>query len=608
MILISNLNFPGNIGTGVMLQLKKSSDITHPSLLQLIMRKILVLIVILCVLCSINGFINNKFKTKIIKHEKSKTLMTATLIVTSNVDPMVIAKQVDAFDVIPRRFRKSTKQLATIGPASSTVEMIEKLFLSGADIFRLNFSHGEHSEKAKIVDMIRAIEKKYNHPICILADLQGPKLRVGSFENDKVILVSGQKFKFDLKDELGSPDRVRLPHPEILNTLKSGDILLLDDGKLRMKVIDTTMKQLGNDGSVTCEVVIGGALSNRKGVNTPTIVIPMSPLTTKDRKDLEFALTLSIDWVALSFVQTPADITELRGLAGKKVKIMAKLEKPSAIDYLDEIVDLADGIMVARGDLGVEMNPWDVPLIQKRIVETCKIFGKPVVIATQMMESMIENPTPTRAEASDCATAIFDSSDAVMLSAESAAGKYPVESVTMQQLIINKVETDENYSNSLDKFAQDTMLKSKDATTAAITMAARTVSDIAKAKIILAFTASGGTVLRVAKIRPKVPIVAVCYNWEIARQLAIVWGVYPIVVAEPKDFNLRDELIKVCKVVKSKGFVDPEKDLITVTAGLPFGVPGTTNVCRVMSAAGPEYWFDEKGKLKKYEETPNSVY
>ena len=450
--------------------------------------------------------------TTILGRRMSMAATTPTAKVPGFLPTIEIAKrnaQNFKLDLLPRRFQKATKQLATLGPASSNVEMIEKLFLSGADTFRLNFSHGEHAEKAKLVDMIREVEKKYNHPICILGDLQGPKLRVGLFENDKVVLVNGQNFKFDLKDDLGSNDRVKLPHPEILNTLRAGDILLLDDGKLRMKVTETSMATGGADGCVTCEVINGGSLSNKKGVNTPSIVLPISPLTPKDRRDLEFMLTLSVDWVALSFVQTPADIKELRELAGRKIKIMAKLEKPSAIDYLDEIVDLADGIMVARGDLGVEMNPWDVPLIQKRIVETCKIFGKPVVIATQMMESMIENPTPTRAEASDCANAIFDASDAVMLSAESAAGKFPIESVTMQQLIINKVETDEGYSNSLDKYAQDSSMRSKDATTTAITMAARTVSDISKSKAIIAFTASGGTVLRVSKLRPKVPIIAI---------------------------------------------------------------------------------------------------
>lgn len=497
--------------------------------------------------------------------------------------------------VLPGRFRKSTKQLATLGPASNTEEMIEKLFLSGADIFRLNFSHGEHSEKAKLVTMIRSVEKKYNHPIAILADLQGPKLRVGTFENDqKVLLEDGQRFTFDMKDIPGNTKRVRLPHPEILNTLKAGDTLLLDDGKLRMKVLSTTMnKQDPLAGEVACEVEIGGYLSNRKGVNTPSIILPISPLTPKDRKDLDFALTLEIDWVALSFVQKPEDIAELKALTGTKLRVMAKLEKPSAVGVnLEAIVKLSDGIMVARGDLGVEMNPWDVPIIQKRIVDACKFAGKPCVIATQMMESMIENPTPTRAEASDCATAVFESADAVMLSAESAAGKYPIESVTMQQLIINKIESDANFRDNLDRFAIQVAQKEKDAVTSAITIAARTVADLSKSKALIAFTSSGGTVLRMAKLRPNVPIIAACYNVEIARQLALVWGVYPVVVEKPTKFGLKEEVTKICKLACDKGFADPSKDLFTVTAGLPFGTIGTSNYLRVVAAAGPEYWFD----------------
>lgn len=508
-------------------------------------------------------------------------------------------------DVLPNRFRKATKQLATLGPASNSLEMIEKLFLSGADIFRLNFSHGEHAEKAKLVEKIRSVEKKYNHPIAILADLQGPKLRVGTFEGDqKVELTTGQKFTFDMKEVPGTTQRVRLPHPEILNTLKIGDVLLLDDGKLRMRVLTTSMNAKDNSGEVVCEVEVGGALSNRKGVNTPSIILPISPLTPKDRKDLEFAMTLEIDWVALSFVQKPEDIMELKALTGPKLKVMAKLEKPSAIDKLEEIVKLSDGIMVARGDLGVEMNPWDVPLIQKQIVESCKLNGKPCVIATQMMESMIENPTPTRAEASDCATAIFDSSDAVMLSAESAAGKYPIESVTMQQLIINKIESDASYRINLDRFAEAASAKEKDAVTTAITFAARNVANLSKSKALLVFTSSGGTVTRCARLRPTVPIVAACYNIEIARQLALVWGVYPVLVPKPDKFELKEEVTKLCKIACDRGFANPETDLFTVTAGLPFGTPGTSNYLRVVAAAGPDYWYDKTGagKVIKYEE------
>jgi len=496
------------------------------------------------------------------------------------------------------RWSKSTKQLATLGPASNTREMIEKLFLAGADIFRLNFSHGEHAEKAELVKLIREIEAKYNHPICILADLQGPKLRVGTFKDDSVHLKVGQSFTFDLKEELGTIERVKLPHLEILNTLSKGDILLLDDGKLKMEV---TSAAVGDERAVTCKVIIGGKLSNKKGVNTPSIVLPISPLTPKDRKDLDFAMSLSeIDWVALSFVQTPDDIREIKSLTNGRVKVMAKLEKPSVFDHLDEICALSDGIMVARGDLGVEMNPWDVPVMQKRIVETCKELGRPVVIATQMMESMIENPTPTRAEASDCATAIFDSSDAVMLSAESAAGKYPVESVSMQQHVIARVERDSMHRNSLKRFATPAHLHANahksimgdvSATNEAIVVAARQVADISSSKAIIAFTSSGSTVMRVAKLRPSVPILAITYDKKVARALAMVWGVYPIVLTPPASeggFEINEEIKRACKVARDRKFVEDD-DLVTVTAGLPFGVSGTTNLIRVVSAKGPDH-------------------
>jgi pyruvate kinase len=439
-----------------------------------------------------------KMKSHISIPKMRSTFLGMTLIRDNKVE----------IDVLDQRFRKATKQLSTLGPASNTFEMIEKLFLSGADVFRLNFSHGEHAEKAKLVDIIRAVEKKYDHPIGILGDLQGPKLRVGTFVDDKkVFLEDGQEFEFDLfTDQPGNTQRVSLPHPEILNTLQKDDVLLLDDGKLRMKVLESTMSSSDEKArKVKCQVLIGGALSNRKGVNTPSIILPLSPLTDKDRKDLDFILTLDIDWVALSFVQTPDDIREIKGLAGDKVKIMAKLEKPSAVgDNLDEIVHLSDGIMVARGDLGVEMNPWDVPVIQKRIEVNCKKYGRPCVIATQMMESMIENPTPTRAEASDCATAIFDSADAVMLSAESAAGKYPVESVTMQQLIINKVENDRVFKESLNAYVPEGIAVDGTDPTIAITLAARQVAEISESKALICFTSSGGTVLRASRFRPNV--------------------------------------------------------------------------------------------------------
>eukprot|EP01036_Dinobryon_divergens_P022815 gene22815-31112_t len=524
-----------------------------------------------------------------------------------NSDTFFISNEQPSVVMNPRRFLKATKQLATLGPASNYAEMVEKLFLSGADIFRLNFSHGEHSEKAKLVEIIREVEAKHKRPIAILADLQGPKLRVGMFENTYVTLADGQSFTFDLRDELGNSNRVKLPHPEILHTLDVDDVLLLDDGKLKMRVVKTTMNSVENalDGVVVCKVVVGGKLSNKKGVNTPSIVLPISPLTPKDRKDLEFILTLDVDWVALSFVQRPEDMEEFRSLAGDKVKIMAKLEKPSAIVSLDEIVKLSDGIMVARGDLGVEMSPCDVPIIQKQIVQRCRALGKPVVIATQMMESMIENPTPTRAEASDCATAVYDLSDAVMLSAESAAGKFPVESVTMQQLVINKVETDDVFRQNLQKIPAFKPVgdSPSDIANYAITMAVGQIATVSQSKAIVAFSTSGSTAILVSQLRPTVPVIAACEDIHVARQLAMVWGVFPIVVGKhDSPFSVTHEIDKVAKMLRELGVTTKDSDLLTFVVGLPWGNPGSTNMIRVTSAAGTDFWFDKTnpGEMKKF--------
>jgi len=387
------------------------------------------------------------------------------------------------------RWAKRTKQVATLGPASSSREVIEALFRAGVDVFRLNFSHGEATEKKALVDLIRSIEEQYDHPIAILADLQGPKQRVEQFQGDgSVMLRDGQSFRFDLDvQRLGDETRVGMPHPEIINTLQVGDTLLLDDGKLRMTVTGS------GDGFVDCNVDIGGKLSNRKGVNTPTIVLPISPLTPKDREDLLHAMSFEVDWVALSFVQKAADMAELRGITGNKVKILAKIEKPQAVDDLKEILNYSDGIMVARGDLGVEMQPWEVPVIQKRIIRACREVGKPVIVATQMLESMIDNPTPTRAEASDVATAVYDGADAVMLSGESAAGKFPLESVRMQADIIANVERDPDY---LERIHEDSMKDivggtSQNDPTNAIVQSGRSIAREVQATAIICFSVTG---------------------------------------------------------------------------------------------------------------------
>ena len=505
----------------------------------------------------------------------------------------------------PERWSKSTKQLATLGPASSTFEMLEALFLAGADVFRLNFSHGKHDEKAALVEKIRAVEAKHGRPIAVLADLQGPKLRVGTFVNDeKQYLERGQRFRFDLDvDTPGDKTRVALPHPEILQTLSVGDTLLVDDGKVRLIVTGT-----GVDFAETI-VEVAGSISNRKGVNTPSVVLPISPLTPKDRQDLQFALTLDIDWVALSFVQRPEDIEELKTFIEKSIedpgqlairapRIMAKLEKPAAVQdpgTLKRIVELCDGIMVARGDLGVETRPEDVPVIQKQIITECRRQGTPVVVATQMLESMIDAPTPTRAECSDIATALYDGADAVMLSAESAAGSYPIEAVSMQRRVISRVESDPLYR--LQQTTDISKTKPQTTATDAVTLAARQIVDTVKAKCLCIFTERGTTVLRAAKGRPSSPILALAPTPQTARALQMVWGVHSIVMELPSDEEgravLNDAVLQsVTDAAKSRGYLEEPTDLAVITAGLPLGTPGAANVIRVVPAVGPTEWPD----------------
>jgi len=435
---------------------------------------------------------------------------------------------VAAVPKIAQRWRKSTKQLVTLGPASSTKEMIEKLFLAGADVFRLNFSHGSQEQKKELLDLIREVEEKYSHPICVLGDLQGPKLRVGEFSKDFEVLEAGQTFRLDLDEAKGDNKRVMLPHPEIIAASEIGHTLLVDDGKIKLTVIGKADDSSWIDTRVDCQ----GKISNRKGVNTPDSILDISPLTPKDRSDLEYMLGIGVDWVALSFVQRPADIEEILELIDEKLPegqfkpcVMAKIEKPSCFDddNLEQLVKLCNGIMVARGDLGVECPPEDVPLLQKIIIDECRKQGKPVVVATQMLESMIESPTPTRAEASDVATAIYDGADAIMLSAESAAGMYPEESVAMQQRIINRVEGDSHYKGMLDQNSPEPHSTPTDA----MIVAARQIAKTIDAKAIACFSLRGSTVLRASKKRASVPILALCPFKETARQLALSWGVYP---------------------------------------------------------------------------------
>ncbi|MBX9804224.1 MAG: pyruvate kinase [Alphaproteobacteria bacterium] len=466
-----------------------------------------------------------------------------------------------------RRFRKA-KIVATLGPSSASQEMISNLFLAGVDVFRLNFSHGSHEDHLQTVKIIRALEKKVKRPIGILMDLQGPKLRVGKFADHHVTLTAKSPFRLDMDTTPGDETRVNLPHPEIYSCLEKGTDLLLDDGKLRLRV-----KSWGAD-YIETEVIIGGELSDRKGVNVPGVILPISAMTPKDRVDLDFGLSQGVDWVALSFVQRPEDILEARQLIKDKAKIIAKLEKPMAIQYLHEIIDLADGIMVARGDLGVEMAPEDVPSIQKRIIRQCRVAGKPVIVATQMLDSMISNPSPTRAEASDVATAIYDGVDAVMLSAESASGKYPVEAVSMMDRIIFRVEQDHVYAQMLEATRPEPLANIPDA----ITTAARHVAHTISITAMVTFTDSGATTQRAARERPEVSILAATPNITTARQLALLWGTHPVLTEQIHSFS--EMVNKGCKVAFDQKYAKAG-DLIIVIAGVPFGVSGGTNILRI---------------------------
>jgi pyruvate kinase len=466
------------------------------------------------------------------------------------------------------RHRRSAKILATLGPSSSTADRIKTLYEAGADAFRFNFSHGTHDDHRDRYDIVRSIESDVGRPISIVMDLQGPKLRVGTFENDRIVLEAGQAFRFDLEDRPGDETRVRLPHVEIFRAIEEGTDLLLDDGKLRLRVT-----KVGDDFAET-EVIAGGPLSNRKGVNVPNAVLPISALTEKDKRDLQFGLDLGADWVALSFVQRPEDVAEARRLIAGRAAIMVKIEKPAAINHLDQIIEMADGVMVARGDLGVEMAPEDVPGLQKRMIRACRDAGKPVVVATQMLESMISAPAPTRAEASDVATAVYDGADAVMLSAETAAGQYPVEAVSMMDRIIDKVENGQLYRSYLDAYHAEAERTTADA----IMLAASGVAKTMRASAIVTYTTTGSTALRAARERPDRPILGLITRKTTARRLALLWGLHPMICEDANDI---DEMVEqACRAALDTGLARPGSSLV-ITAGMPFGTPGATNLLRI---------------------------
>jgi pyruvate kinase len=466
------------------------------------------------------------------------------------------------------RRERRTKILATLGPASENPEMIAKLFQAGADVFRLNMSHLPREKLKERVEMIRAVEAKFKRPIAILADLQGPKLRVGAFEGDSTMLVQGQSFTLDADKTLGTRDRVHLPHPEILSSLEPGHTVLIDDGKLRLRV--KSVKQ----GSATTSVEVAGKISNRKGVSLPDTTIPVAAMTEKDRSDLEAALDAGVDWIALSFVQRPEDVAEVKKVARGRALVMSKLEKPQAITRLDEIIEISDAVMVARGDLGVEMPLEKVPGIQKRIVRTARQLGKPVVVATQMLESMITSPVPTRAEVSDVATAVYDGADAVMLSAESASGQYPIDAVATMSRIAEEVEQDQNYWSIMR-----TLNAAPEATGSdAIAAASHQIADTLNIKTVAAWTFSGSTAFRIARERPNSTVVALTPSVNTARRLALVWGVHSIRTKDASDID--DMAFRACKFALREGY-SSVGDRVIVVAGMPFGTPGATNMVRI---------------------------
>jgi pyruvate kinase len=446
--------------------------------------------------------------------------------------------------------------------------MIRALHEAGADVFRLNMSHGSHDEIRERYAMIRQVEQDLGSPIGVLADLQGPKLRVGVFANGSEELAEGAAFRLDLDTADGDGQRVCLPHPEIFAALEPGASLLVNDGKIRLKVTDC-----GADYA-NCTVVTGGTISNRKGVNVPDVVLPLAALSDKDRADLEFVCDLGVDWLALSFVQRPEDVQEARALAKGRAAILSKIEKPSAVKCFDDILAVSDGVMVARGDLGVELPVSHVPPIQKRLVRKCRAAAKPVIVATQMLESMIESPMPTRAEVSDVATAIYEGADAVMLSAESAAGQYPIEAVTTMSNVATEVESDPTYTEIIEASRH-----AKRSTVAdGIVAAAREIAETTDIKAICCYTESGTTALLTARERPRVPIIAMTSLRRTARRLALSWGTNCVMSEEVTRF--KQAVVSAARAARSEGFATAE-DQILVVAGVPFNVPGTTNILRV---------------------------
>jgi pyruvate kinase len=472
------------------------------------------------------------------------------------------------------RRERRTKIVATLGPASSEPTMIDRLFAAGADVFRINMSHTPPERMRGLVSAIREVERVRNRPIGILADLQGPKLRIGEFAATSVMLDTGATFVLDLDPAPGNAGRVQIPHPEILSALRPGHTLLLDDGKIRLVATETSPKH------AIARVEVGGKLSARKGVNLPDTIIALPALTAKDRADLDAVLEAGADWIGLSFIQRPEDIAEAKKIARGRAVVMAKIEKPQAVARLSEILEIADALMVARGDLGVELPLEKVPGVQKQMTRAARRAGKPVVVATQMLESMIASPVPTRAEVSDVATAIFEGADAIMLSAESAAGQFPVEAVSTMNRIAEEVEGDPTYRNIIQAQRHEPEATGADA----IAAAARQIAETVDLAAIVCWTSSGSTALRVARERPKPLTVALSPNLSTGRRLAVVWGVHCVVCEDCHD---QDDMVdRACRIAFSEGFAKAGQRIIIV-AGVPFGTPGATNMVRIAFVRAP---------------------
>ena len=476
----------------------------------------------------------------------------------------------DQTDSHSRPLQRHTKIVATIGPATSHKDAIHDLITAGVNLFRLNFSHGEHETHAQTYQIIRETAEALNKNVGIMADLQGPKHRIGQFKDGSIALKEGQKIRFDLEEALGDESRVNLPHPEILSILEEGNDILLDDGNVRVRVIGK------GENYVDCEVRAGSKLSDRKGFNVPDIVIPLPALTEKDKEDLQMALKIGVDWIAQSFVQTANDVRQAQDLIKGRAALMAKIEKPAALEHLDEIIEVVDAVMLARGDLGVEIPPERVPAVQKKVVWKLREAGKPIVVATQMLESMVSSARPTRAEASDVATAVYDGTDAVMLSAETAVGAHPVKAVEIMSRICAETERDAYYRQAVDASNPDPLEDPSDA----ITAAAHDVADYIDASLVVTYTTSGSTALRMTRQRPKQPILCLTSDRGVAHRLSVSYGIHAAYAPETIAEDFAGPARHAAKIASKIGLAKPG-DSFVMTAGVPFGTPGSTNMLRI---------------------------